>query len=236
MLSACAAAPRQAASHEFLDEQTGTTLSVVAKPLVFARERTDVAAHARDYATLVAVEVDNSGKYREYLLLYRWSTVDPRMSPAPDPHAGELRILADGRVIDLMPLEQMPVSLSRRRELHVPDHGDVIAHAYPVDSSTLRFIASSRELIGANAAGAARDTVQNVGGRANGACEVRRASSRTLVRRGLHSRADSMYFAMQSNRAGICTPFTAGNSGSGRRWRPRPRPMPSLHGSRRAPL
>jgi len=40
----------------------------------------------------------------------------------------------------------MPVSLSQRRELHVPDHGDVIAHAYSVDSSTLRFIASSREL------------------------------------------------------------------------------------------
>jgi len=146
VLCACAGAPRQAASHEFLDEQTGTTLAVAAKPLVFARERTDVAAHARDYATLMAIEVDSSGAYREYLLLYRWSTVDPRMSPPPDPGAGELRILAEGRVIDLKPLEQMPVSLSRRRELHVPDHGDVIAHAYSVDSSTLRFIASSREL------------------------------------------------------------------------------------------
>jgi hypothetical protein len=146
VLSACSSRPPPPASHEFLDEQTGTTLSVVAKPLVFARERTDVAAHARDYATLVAIEVDNSGKYATYLLLYRWSTVDPRMSAAPDPHAGELRILAEGRVIDLMPLDLMPVSLSQRRELHVPDHGDVIAHAYPVDASTLRFIASSREL------------------------------------------------------------------------------------------
>lgn len=146
VLPACSSRPPAAASREFFDEQTGTTLSVVAKPLVFARERIDVAAHARDYATLVAVEVDNSGKYNEYLLLYRWSTVDPRMSPAPDPHAGELKILADGRVIDLMPLEQMPVSLSRRRELQVPQHGEVVAHAYPVDSATLRFIAASREL------------------------------------------------------------------------------------------
>ncbi len=146
VLTACGSVPRQTAFHEFLDEQTGTTLSAVAKPLVFARERTDVAAHARDYATLVAVEVDNSGQYAEYLLLYRWSTVDPRMSPAPDPQTGELRILAEGRVIELMPLDQMPVSLSQRRELHVPGHGDVITHAYSVDASTLRFIASSREL------------------------------------------------------------------------------------------
>lgn len=151
MLSACSHSPAKTptpapASHEMLDEQTGTTLTVVTKPLVFARERSDVAAHTRDYATLVAVEVDSSGKYSEYLLLYRWSTVDRRMSPAPDPGAGELKILAEGRVIDLTPMEQLPVSLSRRRELYVPEHGDLVAHAYSVDAATLRFIATSREL------------------------------------------------------------------------------------------
>src|SRR6202022_4406650 len=99
-------------SHEILDEQSGNTLLVAGAPLVFARDRTDVAAHARDYATVVAVEVDHSGTYTEYLLLYRWSTVDRRMSPPPDAHAGELRILAEGRTIDLMPLERGRVDLS----------------------------------------------------------------------------------------------------------------------------
>ena len=51
--------------------------------------------------------------------------------------------MAEGRAIDLMPLETVPVGLSRRRELHVPNHGDVITHAYLVDVPTLRFIASS---------------------------------------------------------------------------------------------
>jgi hypothetical protein len=134
------------APHEILDEQSGTTLSVVAAPLVFARERTDVAAHARDYATLVAVEIDNSGKYRPYLLLYRWSTVDRRMSAPPDPSDGELRILADGRTIELKPLERVPIGLTRRRELHLPDHGDVVTHAYAIDAPTLHFIAGSRSL------------------------------------------------------------------------------------------
>jgi hypothetical protein len=145
-LSACAGPPKRA-SHEILDEQTGNTLLIAAQPLVFARERTDVAAHARDYATLVAVEVDHSGKYDEYLLLYRWSTVDRRMSPPPDPSQAKLRIVAEGRAIDLTPLEQVPVGLTRQRELHVPNHGDVVAHAYLVDVPTLRFIAASRELI-----------------------------------------------------------------------------------------
>jgi hypothetical protein len=144
-LQACRSVP-SAPAQEILDEQSGNTLLVVAKPLVFARTRTDVAAYARDYATLVAVEVDQSGKYSDFLLLYRWSTVDRRMSSPPDPSAGELRILAEGRTIDLMPLEQIPVSLSRRRELHVPDHGEVVAHGYPIDAAALRFIASSRDL------------------------------------------------------------------------------------------
>jgi hypothetical protein len=41
--------------------------------------RVDVAANARDYATVVAVEANRSGKYSQYLL-HRWSTVDRRMA------------------------------------------------------------------------------------------------------------------------------------------------------------
>src|SRR5271166_5150396 len=87
-LPACTGTPR-APSQQVLDEQSGNTLLIVKQPLVFARERIDVAAHARDYATLVAVEVDASGSYHDYLLLYRWSTVDKRMSPPPAANAAD---------------------------------------------------------------------------------------------------------------------------------------------------
>jgi hypothetical protein len=133
-------------STEIFDEETGSTLLVVSKPLVFARDRSDVSAHARDYATLVAVEDDRSGQYTQYLLLYRWSTVDRRMSPPPGADEGELKILADGRTIDLHPLERPPTSLARREALHVPEHGDLVYRAYRVDSAMLHYIADSREL------------------------------------------------------------------------------------------
>ncbi len=144
-LAACTAAPPKS-SHEIFDEQSASTLLVTGAPLVFARERSDVAAHARDYATVVAVEIDVSGEYRQYLLLYRWSTVDRRMSPPPRPDEGELVIFADGRTIDLLPLAKLPVDLRQRGGLHVPAHGDVVAHAYPVDPATLRYIAASHDL------------------------------------------------------------------------------------------
>jgi hypothetical protein len=144
-LTACVSQP-PAATREILDEESGNTLFVVTKPLVFARERSDVAAHTRDYVTLVAVAVNESGKYRQYILLHRWSTVDRRMLPSPDPNAGELRILADGREIDLVPLDGVPLSLSSRTELEEPNHGDAITHAYNVDLPTLRYVAASRML------------------------------------------------------------------------------------------
>ena len=144
-LSSCASrsplAPR-----EIFDEQTASTLTVVAAPLVFSRPRSDVAAFAHDFATLVAAQDDRSGETSEFLLLYRWSTVDPRMSPPPPPEAGRLRILADGRQIDLQPLGRLPVSLMQRHALLVPHHGDVVARAYRVDAGLLNFIASSRAL------------------------------------------------------------------------------------------
>ena len=148
-LASCTSQPPQrptASPREIFDEESGSTLLVVSKPLVLARERSDVAAHARDYATLVAVEDDRSGEYTQYLLLYRWSTVDRRMSPPPGPDEGELKILADGRTIDLKPLERPPTSLEQRRALHVPEHGDVVYRSYRVDSAMLQFIAASQEI------------------------------------------------------------------------------------------
>jgi hypothetical protein len=146
VLASCATHQPPAASEEFLDEESANTLLVVATPLVFARDRSDVAAHARDYATLVTVEVDHSGDYTQYLLLYRWSTVDRRMAPLPGPDAGALRIVADGRAIDLEPLARMPVNILKRRQLHVPQHDDVVLRGYKIDPASLDFIATSRQL------------------------------------------------------------------------------------------
>ena len=143
-LAGCAAGPPE--TREILDQDTGNTFFMATRPLVFARSRADVAAFTRDYVTLVAVAVNESGKYNEYLLFYRWSTVDRRMLPPPDPNAGELRILADGRTLDLQPLERVPVGLASRAELHEPNHGDAIAHAYKMDLPTLHFLATSQTL------------------------------------------------------------------------------------------
>jgi len=106
-----------------------------------------VAAHARDYATVVAVATDDAGTYTEYLLLYRWSTVDERMAALPDAAAGELRIECDGRVIDLAPIDPLPRKLLPRPELLQPEHAHAVVRAYRTDWATLRYLVASRTLL-----------------------------------------------------------------------------------------
>ena len=146
-LASCTTAQAPPAPREFIDETTANTVLVTGAPLVFARDRTDVAAHARDYLTLVGIEVDISGKYQQFLLAYRWSTVDPRMSAPPPATAGALTIIADGRTIELQPLPKLPVGLERGEPLLVPNHGAVVAHGYAVDVPLLRYLAGSRILV-----------------------------------------------------------------------------------------
>jgi hypothetical protein len=143
-ITACTSAPP--APRALLNENTADTLTVVAQPLLFARVRTVTTDAGHDYVTLVAVEKDAAGKYTDLLLLYRWSIPSYSASTPAEDNAGQLFIQADEHAIELRPLEQMPIDLSRRKELFVPEHVDVTTHVYAIDLETLRLMASSHDL------------------------------------------------------------------------------------------
>ena len=115
--------------------------------MVFARSRIDVAANARDYLTLVAAEEDRSGKYTAWLIVHRWSTVDPRMQGDAGSSQSQLKIIADDREITLHRAESDPAILARRDLLFTPHGSGTRSTAYAVDEATLRFIASSPRLL-----------------------------------------------------------------------------------------
>ena len=142
--AACESAPP--APRALLNENTAVTLTIVAAPLLFARVRYVTTDAGHDFATLVAVEKDEAGKYTDLLLLYRWSIPSYGGSPAPEESAGRLLIQADGHEIELQPLELMPIDLSRRKELFLPERVDVVMHAYATDFETMRLMAMSHDL------------------------------------------------------------------------------------------
>ena len=101
LLAWTAGVPAADSVRQYVDEITAASITVAVEPLIFARERTDLAANSRDYVTLTAIEVNIMGK-RSYLWsAYIWSTIDRRERQQLVAPGDELVLVADGRPIPL---------------------------------------------------------------------------------------------------------------------------------------
>jgi hypothetical protein len=146
LLALCAAETLAGAKapQEYLDQDTGATITVVGEPLTFAAAHPDLAANVRDYVSLAAAAVDLNGKVRYVLIAYFWSTVDPRLRREP-PRAPEPLVLqADDRRIELAlrPARDAGIGVP----VYVPAGTDAAPNTYITDLATLRFIAETRSL------------------------------------------------------------------------------------------
>ncbi len=98
------AAPLPAADdsvHEYADETTAATITVATNTLVFAQERSDLAANARDYVTLAPIEINLAGTRSYFWSGYLWSTIDRRDGQPLLAPGDELVLVADGRPMPL---------------------------------------------------------------------------------------------------------------------------------------
>ena len=76
LLIGCALTPDPQSPREYLDQTTAATVIIVARPMVFAHEKPELAVHMRDYVTLAAATIDRSGKTDYVVIAYFWSTFD----------------------------------------------------------------------------------------------------------------------------------------------------------------
>jgi len=130
---------------EYLDEQTGATVTIANKPLVFARERSERAANMRDYVNLSAASVNRGGKVEYVLIAYLWSTLDPRFTDVLK--ADSLLLLADDRRIVLNANGKQPSDLGIAETVQAPPAGQSLKPmVFPIDLPTLRFIAATRNV------------------------------------------------------------------------------------------
>ena len=134
------------APHEYLDEQTGATVTVVDEPLVFAYPRRHLAANARDYATVAAAAVNRGGRIEYVLIVYFWSTVDPRLRDDPLPAAEPLVIQADDRRIALKLRGHSAREAGIGFPVHAPAGDAAEPNVYATDLAAVRFIAAARRL------------------------------------------------------------------------------------------
>jgi len=138
-LGACASRPPGDA-RQYLDEVSAATVTVAPGSLVFARERPELAVHARDYITLVPLDVNRSGKHSLYFYVYVWSTIDKRGLPAKDPATGRIELVADGKQIPLTASKATPRELGLAESpVRAPSDSARLLIA-PTDRETLEFL------------------------------------------------------------------------------------------------
>ena len=131
---------------EYLDEETGATVTLLSQPLVFAYPRPELAANARDYVSLQAAAVNRMGKLSYVLIGYAWSTVDPRMREEPLATPDLLVLRADDRRIQLNARGHTAREAGIGMAVDAPAGANATPTAYGTDLATLRFIAESRQL------------------------------------------------------------------------------------------
>lgn len=142
-LAACKVAPQR--PPEYLDPLTAAMVSSVSTPITFARAHQDVSVNSRQDARLVGASVNRSGRFEYFLLVYVWSTIDPRLGAGV--HGGDtLVLLADDRAIRLQQdgrsLKDAGIGTAPGAPLHVRAAPGV----YRTDAATLQFVSSARRL------------------------------------------------------------------------------------------
>ena len=149
LIIAAGAAVAAAASNEpieYLDQETGATVTTVGRPLVFFRNRSDFPGKAQDYVTLAAAAVNQSGKMSYVLIGYFWWFGAPPKAELAPSAAETLALQADDRNIQLVLRSASAHELGIGVPVHRPPLGNATAYVYAIDLSTMGIIAESHQL------------------------------------------------------------------------------------------
>lgn len=149
LLVTAVATARDAEPRQFLDERTAVTITVQREPLVFARDVPEFAANARDYYNVGVVEFNRMGRYRYYLCIVGWSTVDRSVLPVDrptDPLAHVVLHLDKGALtLDRATAEGRSIGISHR-VFEPAARGPRTVAWYELDPEQLQRLAASESL------------------------------------------------------------------------------------------
>ena len=145
MFAGCASGPG-AGTREYLDEHSAATVTVVQPGITFARDRTDLAVHARDYFTIVPVDVNRMGTHEKDFYCMDWSTIDKRATQPAAPGGRHYQLVADGRAIPLEPTAKSlrELGVVERPVEHQSDATAVLL--VPIDKDVITYVAQATTL------------------------------------------------------------------------------------------
>ncbi len=146
LASGACASPPSDGSRQYLDEKSAATVTVTRNALVFARDRPEFAVHARDYLTVVPIDVNRMGSHAIYFYCYAWSTIDKRSSITGGGGSAQFEIIADGRRIPLVPMNATARELGLAEPPLRAPSGSARLLIARTDRETLAIVANAGEI------------------------------------------------------------------------------------------
>lgn len=129
-----------------LDPRTGATVTHTSKPVIFYRDRSAYASHARDYVYVGPIEVNNMGQRRYFLWLGVWSTIKNSGRAAVQDDFETVVVFADGEPLDLQVVGWSPATIGVSESVYVKPVALAVDAYYGVTIDQIRVIAEARDL------------------------------------------------------------------------------------------
>ena len=128
-----------------LDPATAVTITFSDAPLIFYRDESGRAAHARDYVYLGPIEVNKAGTYRYYIWLGIWNTMKTREENVRDGFE-TIVLIADGEPLPLEVAGWTADAVGASEPVYLKPVSSAADAYYEVTVDQLRFIAASQDI------------------------------------------------------------------------------------------
>jgi hypothetical protein len=101
LLASCASSGRETYTSNKLDSLTGVTITYSKTPMVFYRDESGKAAHARSFVDMAPLEINRMGQFRYFLWLGIWNTLQQADPGEARDGFESIVIFADGEPLSL---------------------------------------------------------------------------------------------------------------------------------------
>lgn len=144
LLSACAGHDARTANK--LDSLTGVTITYSETPMVFYRDDSGKAAHARNFVHLAPLEINRMGEFRYFLWLGVWNTL--QNADPGDARDGfeSIVIFADGEPLSLDLSGWTAAAIGASEPVYVKPVSSAADAYYEVTIDHLRVIATATDI------------------------------------------------------------------------------------------
>jgi hypothetical protein len=132
--------------NETLDPNTSATVTSNNKPLVFYRDNPSRAAYARDFLQLGPIAINRGGRYRYFLWISAWSTMqDPGDSEQRD-RLESIVVFADAEPLNLELAGWTPSAIDTSEGIYVKAVASAVDAYYEVTIDQIRLIAHANNI------------------------------------------------------------------------------------------